>query len=118
MKNLIFFLLLGIGTMIAQEKETLKFYTQEGEFIKFSEYHQNGQLAQTGFLLNGKNHGVWQSFDINGIKKSKGVFSKGKKVDRWFFWNNGELLEVDYKNNIVQNVVKWGKSELIAFKEN
>ena len=47
--------------------------------IKFSEYYENGQLAQTGFLLDGKNHGVWQSYDINGIKKSKGVFLKGKK---------------------------------------
>ena len=69
MKSLLFFFLLGFGTIIAQENGLRKTYIQEGELIKFSEYYENGQLAQTGFLLDGKNHGVWQSFDINGAKK-------------------------------------------------
>ena len=118
MKGLLFFFFLSFGSIImAQENGYRKTYIQEGELIKFSEYYENGQLAQTGFLLDGKNHGVWQSYDINGIKKSKGVFLKGKKVDRWFFWNNGQLLEVDYKNNIVQSAIKWGDAKLIASKE-
>ena len=52
-----------------------------------------------------------------GQKKSKGVFFKGNKVDRWFFWNNGQLLEVDYKNNEVQSAIKWGDAKLIASKD-
>ena len=117
MKSLLFFFFLGFGTIIAQENGLRKTYIQEGKLIKFSEYYENGQLAQTGFLLDGKNHGVWQSFDINGAKKSKGVFFKGNKVDRWFFWNNGQLLEVDYKNNEVQSAIKWGDAKLIASKD-
>ena len=89
---------------------------QEGDLIHFNEYHDNGELSQTGYFLEGKNHGVWVSFDRQGVKRSKGVFSKGKKVDRWFFWNEGVLLEVDYKDNVVQSAIKWGNAELLASK--
>ena len=50
-------------------------------------------------------------------QKNLKVCFQGNKVDRWFFWNNGQLLEVDYKNNIVQSAIKWGNAKLIASKE-
>ena len=79
MKSLLFFFLLGFGAIIAQENGLRKTYIQEGKLIKFSEYYENGQLAQTGFLLDGKNHGIWQSFDINGAKKIQRCVFQGKQ---------------------------------------
>lgn len=117
MKHFIYISLLAFGSLLAQENTPKRTYVQEGELIKFSEYHDNGELSQTGYFLEGKNHGIWVSYDRQGIKLSKGVFSKGKKVDRWFFWNQGALLEVDYKDNLVQRATKWGKSELLASKD-
>ena len=57
------------------------------------------------------------SYNSEGIKLSKGVYDKGKKTDRWFFWNKGILIEVDYKDNIVQNATKWDKAESLASKD-
>ncbi len=117
MKHLIYITLFAFGSLIAQEKEPKRTYIQEGELIHFKEFHDNGELSQTGYFLEGKNHGVWVSFDREGVKRSKGVFSNGKKVDRWFFWNEGVLLEVDYKDNVVQSATKWGNAELLASKD-
>lgn len=117
MKQLIYITLFTFGSLVAQETEPKRTFVQEGDLIHFNEYHDNGELSQTGYFLEGKNHGVWVSFDRQGVKRSKGVFSKGKKVDRWFFWNEGVLLEVDYKDNVVQSAIKWGNAELLASKD-
>ena len=58
-------------------------------------------------------HRLYLGFETS---KERGGFSKGKKVDRWFFWNEGVLLEVDYKDNVVQSAIKWGNAELLASK--
>ncbi|MGD1980689.1 MAG: nicotinic acid mononucleotide adenyltransferase [Flavobacteriaceae bacterium] len=117
MKHFVYITLFTLSSLVAQENEAKRTFTQVGELIQFTEYHDNGELSQTGYFLDGKNHGVWVSYDRNGVKRSKGVFSQGKKVDRWFFWNEGALLEVDYKDNILQSAIKWGNAELIASKD-
>lgn len=117
MKHFVYITLFTLSSLVAQENEAKRTFIQVGELIQFTEYHDNGELSQTGYFLDGKNHGVWVSYDRNGVKRSKGVFSQGKKVDRWFFWNEGALLEVDYKDNILQSAIKWGNAELIASKD-
>lgn len=117
MKHFVYITLFTLSSLVAQENKAKRTFTQVGELIQFTEYHDNGELSQTGYFLDGKNHGVWVSYDRYGVKRSKGVFSQGKKVDRWFFWNEGALLEVDYKDNILQSAIKWGNAELIASKD-
>ena len=106
------------GTLQAQEKVIKKkTFIQQDELIKFEEYHDNGILSQTGYFLDGKNHGIWMSYNPKGIKLSKGVYDKGKKSDRWFFWNQSILIEVYYKDNVIQSVTKWNKAESLASKD-
>lgn len=116
MKHLFYIALFTFGSIVAQENEPRRSFVQEGELIQYKEYHDNGVLSQKGYFLEGKNHGIWVSYDREGVKRSEGVFSKGKKIDRWLFWKEGALLEVDYKNNVVQTAIKWGSAELIASK--
>ena len=101
----------------AQENEQSKTYVQEGDQVKYTEFYTNGQIAQTGYFLNGKNHGFWTSFNLDGSKKSEGTFENGKKVNAWFFWNDSILIEVTYKNNNVEKAIQWDKSEVLASKD-
>ena len=77
-------------------------------------YHVNGNISQTGYFLDGKNHGDWVSYDLHGNKISEGSFAEGKKVNRWLFWNGDSLIEVDYKDNKILRAKKWKKPELLA----
>jgi antitoxin component YwqK of YwqJK toxin-antitoxin module len=106
-----------VTPLIAQENEISKTYVEEGDQIRYTEYFKNGQIAQTGYFLNGKNHGFWTSYYQDGTKKSEGKFENGKKVDAWFFWNNTILIEVTFKDNSIENVIQWDKSEILASKQ-
>ena len=103
--------------LTAQENKVKKTYLQEGDQIRYIEFYQNGQIAQTGYFLNGKNHGLWTSYNPDGTKKAEGNFKNGKKVDAWFFWNDAVLIEVTFKNNSVFKAIQWDKSEVLASKE-
>ncbi len=117
LKNYSFLLFLMVTPLIAQENEISKTYVEEGDQIRYTEYFKNGQIAQTGYFLNGKNHGFWTSYYQDGTKKSEGKFENGKKVDAWFFWNNTILIEVTFKDNSIENVIQWDKSEILASKQ-
>ncbi|MEK9612873.1 MAG: hypothetical protein VW080_02975 [Flavobacteriaceae bacterium] len=115
MKHFIWIAFLGTTLLTAQKLDRTRILTNEGDQIKFSEYYENGQLAQTGYLYQGKNHGTWISFDQQGNKLSEGIYHMGKKVNRWFFWNQDALLEVEYKNNVIERAVKWDNgSDILA----
>mgnify|MGYP000414897488 FL=1 len=116
-KNSIFIFLFIAMPLTAQENDKSKSYVQEGDQIKYTEFHTNGQIAQTGYFLNGKNHGLWTSFNLDGTKKSEGTFNNGQKVDAWFFWNDKVLIEVTYKNNAVEKAIQWDQSEVLASKD-
>ena len=49
MRNLIFIALMATLSLSAQQKEAPKF-TLEGKLTKVVTYHENGEIAQTGFL--------------------------------------------------------------------
>lgn len=117
LKNYSFLVFLMVTPLIAQENEISKTYVEEGDQIRYTEYFKNGQIAQTGYFLNGKNHGFWTSYYQDGTKKSEGKFENGKKVDAWFFWNNTILIEVTFKDNSIENVIQWDKSEILASKQ-
>ena len=46
-KYFIYIIFFTFGLSFAQEKETKRILTQQGEIIKFEEYHDNGMLSQT-----------------------------------------------------------------------
>ena len=85
MKYLICLFLFTTLALNAQENESRREFVQEGESVKFTEYHVNGNISQTGYFLDGKNHGDWVSYDLHGNKISEGSFESGKKLTVGFF---------------------------------
>lgn len=86
---------------------------QEGQLVKATYVYENGQMQQEGFFKDGKLEGIWVSYDINGIKKSIGEYSKGQKTGKWLFWNDNALSEVDYLESRIAAVKTW-KQDAIA----
>ena len=106
MRKLVLFYFTFLITVIsyAQQKRDLKL-NKDTNLIEVVYYHDNGVVSQTGtYTLDGKLQGVWLSFDTEGKKIVSANYDNGKKVGKWYYWNNGTVKEVDYSDNAIANV--------------
>ncbi|NKI30977.1 toxin-antitoxin system YwqK family antitoxin [Croceivirga thetidis] len=87
-----------------------------GKMVKATYFHDNGEIAQIGYLMKGKLHGQWLMYDVNGKKIASGKYENGLRTGKWFFWQDEILKEVDFVNNKIVNVKKWNQSEVVAIR--
>ena len=108
MKTKIFTLiLLGFGLSLAYAQPPKTERTKTDKMVRVTMYHDNGAVAQTGYLKSNKLEGIWESFDASGNKKAVGQYAEGIKTGKWFFWTDKQLVEVDYEKNQIENVIYW-----------
>jgi len=89
-------------------------FEKEGKMIKATYFHDNGEIAQTGYLVSGKLHGQWYMYNVEGKKVATGKYNNGKRTGKWLFWNGDILKEVDFVDNRIANVKKWNQSEVVS----
>lgn len=115
MKNIILAAIMLMTTVsFAQEERSLEL-NKATDLIDVVYYHDNGTVSQTGsYTKDGKLHGEWLSFCEEGNKIVSAKYENGKKVGKWFFWNDNSLTEVDYSSNAIANVSEWTNTESLA----
>ncbi len=113
MKKIVFFIALiaSVG-VYAQEKSPS--YEIEGEIVKATFYHNNGEVSQTGFFVDKKLHGEWKMYNESGKKIAMGQYENGVKTGKWFFWKDAGLSEVDFANNQIAKVIEWNNAEAVV----
>lgn len=120
MKRKLFALLLMAPFLIfAQQKEQNREVTllEDQNLIQVTYFYENGNVQQKGtYNLEGKLHGEWESYTIEGEKLSMGTYVNGRKHGKWFFWGNDVLKEVDYSNNGIAAVHQWKEGEKLALQ--
>lgn len=113
MKKAVFFLAVMFSVCIyAQNTEPT--VEKVGKMVKATYFHENGEIAQTGYMMNGKLHGQWLMYNTEGKKIASGKYVEGKKSGKWFFWKDELLKEVDYDANRIVNVKNWNQSEVVS----
>ncbi|RKR14596.1 hypothetical protein CLV91_0674 [Maribacter vaceletii] len=116
MKKAIFFLaLIATVSIYAQDKSPS--YEIEGEIVKATFYHDNGEVSQTGYFVDKELHGEWKMYNENGKKIAMGQYENGVKTGKWFFWKGEGLSEVDYSNNQIANVIQWNNAEAVVLNK-
>jgi antitoxin component YwqK of YwqJK toxin-antitoxin module len=111
---ILFFALLISMVSFAQQERTLKL-NKKTNLIEVIYFHDNGVVSQTGFYTtDGKLQGEWLSYDIKGEKTVSANYDNGKKVGKWFYWNDKTLKEVDYNNNAIASVSEWTNKSSLA----
>lgn len=77
------------------------------EMIRETIYYENKQIQMDGAYKDGKRHGLWVSWYMNGNKWSEGTFRNGKSEGkRITYFENGKVrYEGSYKND--QRIGKW-----------
>lgn len=79
---------------------TIEFVKHKRGKIAVVKRHDEGQVAQTGWLKHNKPHGAWASFDEKGHITAQAQYERGVKVGTWRFWDtDGNLFcEIIYSN--------------------
>ncbi len=108
---LILAVMFSVGMYAQNTKPTLE---KVGKMVKATYFHENGEIAQTGYLLKGKLHGQWFMYDVKGKKIASGKYVDGKREGKWFFWEGEILREVDFENNRIASVKNWNQSEVVS----
>lgn len=59
------------------------------------------------------------SFNAEGEKLVLANYNNGKKVDKWFYWNDKTLKKIDYRSNLIANVTEWTNDNTrVAVRDN
>lgn len=100
-------LIFTVGFSFAQELPNLE-QPKTDDLREVIYYHDNGTISQKGtFNAEGKLHGVWTSYDLNGKKTMVGIYNNNKKVGKWLIWNDDTLREIEYSNSKIVSVSEW-----------
>ncbi len=113
MKKIVFVLAMLFAVSISAQTIKPKF-EKEGKQVKATYFHDNGEVAQTGYLLNGELHGQWYMYNVEGKKIATGRYQNGKRTGKWFFWKGDILKEVDFQDNRIAYVKNWNQSEVVS----
>ncbi|WP_394974114.1 toxin-antitoxin system YwqK family antitoxin [uncultured Croceitalea sp.] len=89
-------------------------FEKDGKMIKATYFHDNGEVAQTGFLLDGKLHGQWFMYNVEGKKIVSGSYENGQRSGKWFFWKNDILKEVDFQDNKIAYMKDWNNAQVVS----
>ncbi|GLU43041.1 toxin-antitoxin system YwqK family antitoxin [Allomuricauda sp. NBRC 101325] len=116
MKKAVFFVALMFTAFISAQ-DVKPTYEKEGKMVKATYYHDNGEIAQVGTMLNGKLHGTWFMFNEQGKKIASGQYENGMKTGKWFFWKEDVLREVDYTDSRIANVKDWNQGEVVSVNQ-
>ncbi|WP_274474122.1 toxin-antitoxin system YwqK family antitoxin [Mangrovimonas aestuarii] len=117
-RNVLFLVAFVFGVCTyAQQERDLKLDNKNKQ-IEVVYYHDNGEVSQTGhYTLDGKLDGEWISYNTQGEKVAVANYDDGRKVGKWFFWNDDTLREVDYTSNTIASVNEWTRTSQIATRE-
>jgi antitoxin component YwqK of YwqJK toxin-antitoxin module len=71
-------------------------------------YWDNGNIAQTGEMRDGKCIGVWTDYSYDGFKSLEGAYGENGNEGIWLsFWDNGNVMsEREYKNGMQDGVFR------------
>src|SRR5436190_1203585 len=111
-------LFLITGTIIAQpeitywdKEETIK--KSEKEFKKgvaegkYTLWHKNGQVAKSGWFMEGVEDSIWKSFYDNGKPKSIENYKMGKKHGPFTYWYQNGKIEMEGTYSAGKQIGKW-----------
>ncbi len=115
MKKAVLFLVFLFALQITSAQSPLTQYKKVSKNTEMISYFDNGQIKEQGYFdAAGKLTGNWVKYDTTGKVLVQGVYSNGKKVGKWLFWEGNALREVDFAANKLAKMNVWTREEYLA----
>ena len=99
------------GKVVVYFKKTGK-KAEESEYAKgilhgvSKKYADNGVLIEEVLFENGLENGLATYYELNGNLKEKGIYKDGKRIGKWEFYLNGEIVDDKKKKETLKNTTK------------
>lgn len=117
MKRIVMFFAFLVSVSTFSQEQINPKLEKVGDEIKATYFHENGVIKQEGFFNEqGKLQGTWTSYDTQGNKLAIGNYDNGRKVGKWFFWNDDTLKEVDFLEFKIASVNEWKNNSKLAVR--
>ncbi len=104
-------ILMAFCSAYMYSQDTKPTFEKDGEMVKATYFHDNGEIAQVGYMLNGKLHGDWIMYSAEGIKIASGKYIAGVKQGIWYFYEGDMVKEVEFVDNKIAAVRDWNASD-------
>ena len=108
-------LLFTVSLSSAQDVEPT--FEKSEDLVKATYYYEDGSIKEQGFFKDKKLEGRWVSYDKKGNKTMIAHYKAGKKVGKWFAWNDSKLKEINYVDNAIVSVKTWSEDTRLAFNK-
>ena len=115
MRKLLILACLVVGVSIQAQDSNSK-YEKAGDLVKVTRFYEDGTVKEQGFYKDKMLTGMWTTYDSKGNKTAIAHYEAGKKVGKWFMWQDSALKEIDYRNNSIVNVQSWKEDTQLATK--
>jgi antitoxin component YwqK of YwqJK toxin-antitoxin module len=92
-------------------------FEKDGDKVKATYFHANGEKSQEGYFLNEKLEGEWKMFNEKGEKIAMGNYDKGVRTGKWLFWEGDVTSEVSFDNNRIASVNKASKKDPVVINK-
>lgn len=89
-------------------------FEKDGDKVKATYFHANGEKSQEGYFLNEKLEGEWNMFNEKGEKIAMGNYDNGVRTGKWLFWEGDVTSEVNFDNNRIASVNKASKKDPVV----
>lgn len=128
MKGLMLSLLIVVSSFaVAQDNAKVMYdngtvkseYEKRGDRVAVTNYHENGQIKETGFFKNGVPEGKWESFGTDGVKTAEVTYVNGQRHGEFRVWDQFEnaYIEMRYNHGQVVAANRYLKQTDFAVKD-
>ncbi|WP_412987767.1 toxin-antitoxin system YwqK family antitoxin [Pontimicrobium sp. IMCC45349] len=115
-KCLLVLVVLFLSAPVFAQENNIKI-EKKGDLTHATYYYDDGSIQQEGtFNAEGKLHGTWTSYDLQGNKLSVGNYINGVKTGKWLFWTANSLKEVDFVDSRIASVSEWNNKVKLAVR--
>lgn len=107
MKNLIIAVVLLLSVTVFSQEQKVDYKKTDNNLVQATYYFadNNTIVEREGFFNeDGKLHGVWVSYDLDGNKTIVANYNNGVKVGVWMYFKGDKVNVVTYNNNKITNV--------------
>ena len=78
-------------------------FEREGERIRVTHFHENGQVRETGYFLGTVPDGKWETYDETGNKTAELNYRNGNRHGEFRVWDSftDSYTEVKYRDGAI-----------------
>ena len=88
------------------QEQKVEYKKLSNDLVKVTYYYADNSnlIEREGFFNDGKLHGTWVSYDVEGNTTTIANYSNGKKDGVWTYFKKDKVNVVTYKLNKIVNV--------------